>query len=566
MGRRVGSWLVLGMVACATGAGNRETPMTGLDQQELARRRAQFADVEITVDRSAVPPEDLEVLRPLLKAAAVMDRIFWKQASEDGRQVLETLRQRTDPLGRLLAEYVEIHRGRFDRLQDDEPFLGVARKPRGATFYPEDLTVEEFEAWIAAHPGDREAFLSPFTVIRRDGDRLKAIPYSEFYREDLEEASRWLLEAASKTRDPMLARFLRTRAEAFRTNDYFESDMAWMDLHSGPPEVSSSLEVVIGPYEVYEDGLMNLKASFEAFVTLRDAGESRKLEAVSGLMDELEAALPVDDRHKNFSRGKSSPIAVVQVIFTSGDTAAGVQTTAFNLPNDERVRTAKGSKKVLLKNVGEAKFRRSLVPIARTLLDPALLDRISFDAYFNFILMHEVSHGLGPGVLALPGGGTTTVNLALKETYSGIEECKADVLGVLNALYLVRKGLLPREVETAMGPTYLAGIFRSIRFGVAEAHGVANMVQYNWLREQGVVTWDAEGRLHVDLARYEESLRQLARRLLTIEAEGDYDGARRLLDTFGPMPEEVRRALARLSAVPVDIRPRYPLAEVLLRE
>lgn len=566
MGHRAAAWLWLGMVACATGAGNRETAMTGLDQQELARRRAQFADVDITVDRGTIPPEDLEVLRPLLKAAAVMDRIFWKQASHDGMEVLQDLRKRTDPLGRLLAEYVEIHRGRFDRLEDHAPFYGTGKKPRGATFYPEDLTVEEFEAWIAAHPEDREAFLSPFTVIRRDGDRLKAIPYSEFYREDLEEAARWLLEAASKTRDPMLARFLRTRAEAFRTNDYFESDMAWMDLHSGPPEVSSALEVVIGPYEVYEDGLMNLKASFEAFVTLRDAAESHKLQAVAGLLDEMEAALPVDDRHKNFSRGKSSPIAVVQVIFTSGDTAAGVQTTAFNLPNDERVRTAKGSKKVLLKNVGEAKFRRSLIPIARTLLDPALQDRISFDAYFNFILMHEVSHGLGPGVLALPGGGTTTVNLALKETYSGIEECKADVLGVLNALFLVRKGLLPREVEAAMGPTYLAGIFRSIRFGVTEAHGIANMIQYNWLREQGVVTWDDRQALHIDLGRYEDSLRQLARRLLTIQAEGDYEGARRMLDTYGSMPDEVRKALARLSTVPVDIRPRYPLAEALMRE
>ncbi|HOU52580.1 MAG TPA: peptidase [Myxococcota bacterium] len=566
MGHRAAAWLWLGMVACATGAGNRETAMTGLDQQELARRRAQFADVDITVDRGTIPPEDLEVLRPLLKAAAVMDRIFWKQASHDGMEVLQDLRKRTDPLGRLLAEYVEIHRGRFDRLEDHAPFYGTGKKPRGATFYPEDLTVEEFEAWIAAHPEDREDFLSPFTVIRRDGDRLKAIPYSEFYREDLEEAARWLLEAASKTRDPMLARFLRTRAEAFRTNDYFESDMAWMDLHSGPPEVSSALEVVIGPYEVYEDGLMNLKASFEAFVTLRDAAESHKLQAVAGLLDEMEAALPVDDRHKNFSRGKSSPIAVVQVIFTSGDTAAGVQTTAFNLPNDERVRTAKGSKKVLLKNVGEAKFRRSLIPIARTLLDPALQDRISFDAYFNFILMHEVSHGLGPGVLALPGGGTTTVNLALKETYSGIEECKADVLGVLNALFLVRKGLLPREVEAAMGPTYLAGIFRSIRFGVTEAHGIANMIQYNWLREQGVVTWDDRQTLHIDLGRYEDSLRQLARRLLTIQAEGDYEGARRMLDTYGSMPDEVRKALARLSTVPVDIRPRYPLAEALMRE
>jgi hypothetical protein len=318
---------------------------------------------------------------------------------------------------------------------------------------------------------------------------------------------------------------------------------------------------------VYEDRLMNLKAAFESFVTVKDAAESRKLAVVEGLLDELEASLPIDDRHKNFSRGKSSPIAVVAVVYAAGDTAAGTQTTAFNLPNDERVRTARGSKKVLLKNVGQAKFARSLVPIAKILLAPALQGRVSFDAFFNFVLLHEVSHGLGPGILARPDGTSTTVNLALRETYSGIEECKADVLGVLNSLILVRKGVLPAEVGETMEATFLAGLFRSIRFGIGEAHGIANMMQLNWLRKSGAVTYDAaKGTFGVDHAKFEPALRDLARALLIVQAEGDYEGAKTLLVTYGAMTDEVQGALNRVSAVPVDIRPIYTLGRALLAE
>ncbi len=546
-----------------------------LSLAELRARRAEFVDVEVA-PAEAVNGEDLEVLQPLVRAAMVMDRLFWRQASSDGLRIRQVLASARDEYGTVLRDLVEIHYGPYDRLRGHEPFVMVRPpapgglpeippKPLGATFYPEDMTREEFESHLRAHPEDREAFESPFTVIRRDeGGRLRAVPYSEFYREDLAEAARLLREAAGRTSDPVLKRFLSSRADAFETNDYYQSDLDWMDLGSG--EGASDIEVTIGPYEVYEDRLFNLKAAFEAFVTVRDRAESEKLARVTRFLDEIEANLPVDDRHKNYSRGAASPISVVQVVLTAGDTRAGVQTTAYNLPNDERVRAAKGSKKVLLKNVGQAKFRESLIPIAREVLEPDLFPFVDFDAYFNDVLMHEVSHGLGPGIIARPDGTKTTVNAALRETYSAVEECKADVVGLFATLWLIERGVFPRDLLPRTMATYLAGIFRSVRFGIDEAHGRANIVAFNFLRRAGAFTYDASrGRFGVDGARFAPAIRDLARALLTLEAEGDADGARRFLAEYGGMPDEVARALQRVRHVPVDIRPRYPLGEELLR-
>lgn len=564
-------WSVVAVLAgCVTTGGVRREGAMGPEKAlpslgDLEARRAEFVDVEIAPDE-AVSEKDLEALRPLVRAAMVMDRLFWRQASEDGLRIRQELASARDEYGKVLRDLVEIHYGPYDRLRGHEPFLEAPAKPLGATFYPPDMTREEFEDHLRRHPEDREAFESPFTVVRRDErGRLRAIPYSEFYREDLAEAARLLREAASLTRDLALARFLASRADAFEFNDFYQSDLDWMDLGTATEGEPSDIEVTIGPYEVYEDRLFNLKAAFEAFVTVRDRAESEKLARVTRYLDEIEANLPVDDRHKNYSRGAASPISVVQVVLTAGDTRAGVQTTAFNLPNDERVRAAKGSKKVLLKNVGQAKFRESLIPIARTVLDPALMRFVDFDAYFNDVLMHEVSHGLGPGIIARPDGTKTTVNAALRETYSAIEECKADVVGIFATLWLIERGVFPRDLLQRTMATYLAGIFRSVRFGIDEAHGRANIVEFNFLRRAGAFTHDpATGRFGVDEARFPGSIRDLARALLTLEAEGDHEGATRFLAEYGGMPDEVARALARLRDVPVDIRPRYPLGEELL--
>jgi len=538
-----------------------------LSLDELKSRASRYIDVEITVDEADISASDRAALAWLVRAGAVMDRLFWKQASAGGVRVRETLAGGDEDYERALLRYVDINYGVYDRLNEDEPFHGSKDKPQGATFYPEDMTRDGFEEWIAAHPEDKEAFLSSFTVIRGEAGALKAVPYSDFYGHDLDEAAVYLRQAAETTGDSALKKYLYSRADAFASNDYFDSDMAWMDLGVGDRGDPSLIEVTIGPYEVYEDKLLNLKAAFESFVTIEDEEESGKLSSVAGYLDDMEANLPVDDRYKNFSRGKASPISVVNVVYTSGDTRAGVQTMAFNLPNDERVREAKGSKKVLLKNVGEAKFNHSLVPIAKTVVDPSLLPLITFDAYFNNILMHEVSHGLGPGIISNPDGTKTNVNLALKETYSVIEECKADVLGVYNTLYLISRGLLTEDLRAKTEATSIAGIFRSVRFGIEEAHGRANMIQFNFLREAGAYTYDsATGLFGVDSDRFPGAVRDLARRLLTVQGRGDYEGAVAIIDEYGRMPAEVEQALSRLSHVPVDIRPIYTLGEKLLDE
>jgi hypothetical protein len=446
--------------------------------------------------------------------------------------------------------------GPFDRLEDHKPFINNVPKPLGANFYPEDMTKEEFLSWVQSHPQDKDAFESNFTVIRRPEKALTAIPYSAEYKEFLEPAAKLLQEAAETSSDPTLKKYLASRAAAFSSNDYFQSDMDWMDL-SGP------IEVVIGPYEVYEDRLFGYKASFESFVNVVDEAESKKLAEIGKYLNDMERNLPIPDQYKNFQRGKSSPIKVVDEIFTAGDTKAGVQTTAFNLPNDERVREAKGSKKVMLKNVAKAKFETCWIPIAHTILSDKDMANVSFDSYFNHMLLHEVSHGLGPGNITLPDGSKTTVNKALKELYSTIEECKADVLGMVNMKYLLEKNVLPKELAPVMYSTYLGGMFRSIRFGINEAHGGGVAIQFNWMTEKGAFLLDGPGKFTVDPQKCEEALTDLAQQLLLIEAKGDYDGAKILIDRYKVMTPIMADAIDKLKDVPVDIRPVYPFAENL---
>ncbi|MGH9363208.1 MAG: dipeptidyl-peptidase 3 family protein, partial [Thermoanaerobaculia bacterium] len=342
---------------------------------------------------------------------------------------------------------------------------------------PEDLAKEQFEAWVEAHPEDREAFLSTVTVIRRQGDRLVAVPYSREYAEWLEPAAGLLRQASAATDNASLKKFLALRADAFGSDDYLASDMAWMD-------VDAPVEVTIGPYETYEDGLFGYKAAFESFATVDVPAESAKLQGYKQRLPWLEGNLPIPEAQKNRSRGTESPIRVVDLVFAAGEARSGVQTLAFNLPNDERVREAKGSKKVMLRNAIRAKYERILVPIARRVLVPEQVGDVTFDAFFDEILHHELSHGLGPGSITV-GGRKTEVRHELKELYDTLEEAKADVMGVYNILALIEQGEMPAALRRALEPTYVAGLFRSARFGVTEAHGQGVTAQFNYLLEQG---------------------------------------------------------------------------------
>ncbi len=522
-------------------------------------RLKQLPRTVIDYDRSLLNENEREVVAKLIEASKFIDEIFWRQVSEDNPSNRARLERHAaaSSLDRAAYEYFIASRGRWDRLAKDEPFIepfGVAgAKPKGAALYPSDMTKEEFERYVAANPSQKESLEGLLTVVRRDGARLTATPYSRYYRDLLEPAAQKLREAAGITTNASLKNYLTQLAASLLSDNYRSTDMAWMDLN-GP------LEVVIGPYEVYEDELFNFKAAFQSFVTVVDAPESEKLRVYAQHLPEMERNLPEPDEYKNPNRGAESPIRVVQEIFTAGDARRGVQTAAFNLPNDEVVREQKGSKKVLLKNVMDAKYRLTGHPIALRVLDPSLTQHLSFAAFFNHVLFHELSHGLGPGLIKQPNGERVDVRLLLKDQYSFIEECKADTLGIWNILYAFDKKLVTSFDERQLFVTYAGLMFRSMRFGIDSAHGRGVAVQWNWMRENGAINRTSEGRYTLDFAKMMEATRTLSTELLTIQATGDYERAKRLLDRYGVTNPEIDGVNARLIDLPVDIWPVFTAA------
>jgi hypothetical protein len=524
---------------------------------DMARKIAQFVPTDIKYDASLLDDRQKVVVEKLYQASKIMDEIFLEQVYSKNKEIRSQLMSASDEKSKQQLDYFNIMFGPFDRLLHQEPFIGKAIKPQGANFYPEDMTKQEFEEWLVVHPEDKAAFTSEFTVIRRQDGNLVAIPYSEFYKDYLSKAAQYLLEAADYADNPSLKRYLETRAAAFSTNDYFESDMAWMDLKD------HTIEVVIGPYEVYEDELFNYKAAFESFLTVRDPEESVKLAKFANYLNDIEKNLPIADEYKNFNRGSESPIVVAQEIFSAGDTKAGVQTLAFNLPNDERVRQAKGSKKVMLKNLHQAKFDKILKPIAEIVLDPDQLASVTFDGFFNHTLMHEISHGVGPGIITIQGR-KTEVKKELKETYSKIEECKADVLGMYNNIFMIEKGVYPASFAQENYTTFLAGVFRSIRFGITEAHGAGTAIIYNYLLEKGAYEYDEiQQKVRVNYDKIDEAIKDLAKKLLTLQAEGDYEAAKKMIETYAVNSPSMETLRAKLKDLPVDIKPIFQIEQEL---
>jgi peptidase M49-like protein len=514
---------------------------------DIAKRLAQYAPTPYQADLSALSAEDRRVLAKLATAGHFIDEIFLRQVWAGNPELRREMAAWKGERAAAARQYFEYNFGPWDRLDGMKPFVGSHPHPEGGGYYPEDMTKAEFEAWIAAHSGDRERFVSTFTVVRRRGGRLVAVPYSQEYAEWLRPAARALREAAAITANASLKRFLELRAAAFLNDDYYQSDLAWMDL-------DAPIDLTVGPYETYEDGLFGYKASFESFLTVALPKESAALEHYKSMLPWLEKNLPIPDKYKNPNRGTESPIRVVDVVLNSGEAMAGVQTLAYNLPNDERVRQAKGSKKIMLRNTLRAKYDKILAPIAERVLAKDQIGDVSFQAYFDHALQHELGHGLGPGLLDLDGR-KTEVRLELKELYSTIEEAKADVMGVYDILALMDHGDLPAANRKSLEPTFVTGLFRSARFGVDEAHGQGVVSQFNYLRKKGALEVDAEGRYRAVSEKFPGAIRDLLAEILILQATGDYAGTKRFLDTYGKADDDLRRAIGRLGDVPVDIRP-----------
>lgn len=519
----------------------------------LKEKIAKFVPTELDYDSSTLDEREKVVVEKLYLASKIMDEIFLEQVYSKNDEIKAQLLKENTEVSKLQLELFNIMFGPFDRLEHDAPFIDSLKKPLGANFYPEDMTKEEFENWIKANPGDEKPFTSEFTVIRRENGKLAAIPYSEYWKDKLTEASKLLKEAAEFADNPTLKKYLNSRADAFLSNDYYQSDMDWMDLKD------HKIEIVIGPYEVYEDGMFNYKASFESFLTIKDQEESKKLDVFKQYLRDMEIHLPIPDQYKNFERGSESPLAVVNEIFTAGDTKAGVQTLAFNLPNDERVRKVKGSKKVMLKNVAHAKYDKLLIPITEIVLDPDQMKYVTFNSFFTHSLMHEMSHGIGPGFIKVDGRDTE-VRKELKETYATLEECKADILGMYNNVFMIEKGVFPETFERETYVTFLAGTFRSVRFGINEAHGGGNAIIYNFLLEKGAYEFNNQTqKVKVNFEKIGPALRDLANLVLMIQAKGDYQGAKDLIAKYAvnsPSMETLRKNLEQL---PVDIKPVYEI-------
>ncbi|MFH1195411.1 MAG: peptidase [bacterium] len=533
-------------IGCAEQKNNEEL-------NNMEKKISQFAEVEVKYDHNLLSESDKIVVQKLYEAAKIMDDLFLEQVYSKNFEIKDKLKSSGDALGKSTLKYFEIMFGPFDRLNDNKPFWGTDTKPSGANFYPADMKKEEFEAWIKDHPEDEKAFTSEFTVIKKDGEKLVAVPYSENYKEKLTKASDLLKEAAEYADNASLKKYLLSRADAFLSNDYYQSDMDWMDLKD------HNIEVVIGPYEVYEDEMFNYKASFECFITLVDPEESHKLKTFESYLIDIEKNLPIPDEHKNFNRGSESPIVVAQEVFSAGDTKAGVQTLAFNLPNDERVRQAKGSKKVMLKNIHEAKFEKLLKPIAEKVLDAEQLQYVTFDGFFNHTLMHEISHGVGPGFIKV-NGKNTEVKKELKETYSTLEECKADILGMFNNIFMINKGVYPATFANETWVTFLAGTFRSIRFGIGEAHGGGNAIIYNYLLEKGAYEYNEKtANVKVNFDKIFDVVTELANKILMIQAAGDYNGAKILIADYAKETPSMKTLVAKLSDLPVDINPVFQI-------
>ena len=528
------------------------------DLQQLKTMTARFAPVDLGADISALPANERQALGKMVEAARVFDALFLRQVWAGNESMLMDLVRDQSELGRARLHYFMINKGPWSRLDHNDPFIaGAPKKPEQANFYAAGATKAEVDAWIKTLPeAAREQAIGFFTTIRRDAaGTLVSVPYSLEYQGELALAAALLREAAALTKQPTLKAFLEKRADAFVTNDYYASDVAWMEL-------DATIEPTIGPYETYEDEWFGYKAAFEAFITLRDDVETKKLARFAGELQDIENNLPIDPKFRNPKLGALAPIRVVNTIFSSGDANRGVQTAAFNLPNDERVIKEKGSKRVMLKNNQEAKFKVVLVPISKVALASADQTSVAFDAFFTHILMHELMHGLGPHNISV-GGRATTVRQELKDTYSAIEEAKADISGLFALQFLVDRGKLEKKFEQTMYTTFLASCFRSIRFGVNEAHGRGVAIQLNYFLDNGGVRVASDGTFAVNPAKIRQNVSDLTRDIMTLQAVGDYAAAQELIKTLGVVRPEVQKVLDRLKNVPVDIEPRFVTAEKL---
>ncbi len=535
------STLLLGVFLWSCGTKNNQAV-----KSDMQKKVDEFVKVNLTSDISHLTDKEKQMLPLLFDVAQIMDNIYWSQTYGDKEKLLNSVKDSA------LREFIMINYGPWDRLNNNEPIIdGVGPKPLGANFYPPDMTKEEFETFKAKDK------TSLYTIIKRNAEgKLESIPYHIAYKEQIEKAAVMLKQASDLAEDAGLKKYLSLRAEALLTDDYLQSDLAWMDMKS------NNIDFVVGPIENYEDALYNYKAAFESFILIKDLGWSQKLARFAKLLPKLQESLPVEANYKREIPGSDSDLGVYDAVYYAGDCNAGGKTIAINLPNDPKVHIEKGSRKLQLKNAMKYKFDKILLSIGNIVIDSSQRKHIKFDAFFENVMFHEVAHGLGIKNLI---NGKGTVREALKEMYSGLEEGKADILGLFMVKKLTEMGELTHKDLMDNYVTFVAGIFRSVRFGAASAHGKANMVCFYYFQEKGAFTRNqVNGTYKVDFDKMTEAMNGLANEILTLQGNGDYAGVLKLFELKGFVRSELQADIDRVSGanIPKDLR--YNQGESLL--
>ncbi len=517
--------------------------------EDISAQVARFKLVSMPFSVSGLSDQERKMVYKLVEASQFLESIYWRQSDPRGLALYTRLLGCNQVMNQKIRRFLMINGSRYDLLENNKPFVGSDPFYPGRALYPAGITRQEIEAYVAKHPEKKVQIYSPYTVIKRQGAELIAVPYHIEYKPWLTGAANALREAAALSPDKAFANFLRLRAEALLTDDYYKSDIAWLDLEN------PKFDIIFAPYETYLDDLLGVKTSYGAAVMIRNDAESAGLDMFKKYVPDIQDALPLAPEDRPSLQGKSTPMEVMDTPFRAGDLRHGYQAVADNLPNDPRIHQEKGTKKIFFKNFMDARVNYVVLPIGKLLMREDQANMASADGYLAVVLMHEICHGLGPAY-ARTSAGRADIRESIGPTYAGLEEAKADIVGLFALDWLRGKGLAPKEKAQEFYASHVAGIFRTVRFGVAEAHGRAEMMEFNYFAEQGAITRDAAtGKYAIDFTKMQQAIASLAKELLEIEATGDRNRAEQWFKKYESMPAELKSALANVKDVPVDIDP-----------
>lgn len=521
---------------------------------DIAERLAKFRRVQMPFRTAGLSAREQQLVRKLVEACSYLESIYWRQSDPDALTLYQSLAASRNSRDIDLRRYLWINASRYDLIDQDKPFVGSEPLPPGRGYYPANLTRDQAEQYVKEHPEQRAAIYDQFTIVRWQQGKLEAVPYHIAFRAFLEPAAKALRAAAALSSDPAFAKFLRLRADALLSDAYFPSDLAWLDLKN------PKFDIIFAPYETYLDGLLGVKGSYGAAVMVRNERESKKLELFQQYVPQIQDALPLAAADRPSKHGLQTPMEVMDAPFRAGDLTHGYQAVADNLPNDARVHEQKGSKKLFFKNFMDARVNYIVLPVARRLMEPEQAARVSGEGYLQFTIMHEICHGLGPAFARTPAG-KTDIRAAIGPAFSGLEEAKADVTGMFALKWLVDHEALPKEKLDEYYASYVGGIFRTVRFGTAEAHGRAEMMEFNYLSERDAIRRVASGKYVIDYEKTPGAIADLAKELLEIEATGDRSRAENWFKKYDTMPAELKASLQAASDLPVDIDPVFSFPE-----